>query len=271
MLDGETMARLGIFLAAFGLMAALEVLRPRRRPHRLRARRWVTNLSIVALGAALLRGMAALALPLSALAAAAHTQARGFGLLMLVDWPWWLELAIAVVVLDFAVWLQHLLSHRVPALWRLHRVHHADVDFDVTTALRFHPIEIGLSMLYKIGWVLALGPSVLGVLVFEVALNACAVFNHANARLPAGLDRVLRWMLVTPDMHRVHHSVDRAEHNSNYGFNLSIWDRVFGTYTPEPAAGHDGMTIGLRPYQSEAPTRLGWSLALPLQNHDAPR
>jgi sterol desaturase/sphingolipid hydroxylase (fatty acid hydroxylase superfamily) len=168
-----------------------------------------------------------------------------------------------VIVLDFAIWVQHVLSHQIPVLWRLHRVHHADVDFDVTTALRFHPVEIGLSMLYKVLWVLVLGPTALAVLIFEILLNACAMFSHSNVDVPKGLDRVLRTVLVTPDMHRVHHSVLANEHNANFGFNLSIWDRLFGTYTPEPQGGHHGMTIGLPAYQSEQPTHLAWSLRLP--------
>jgi len=264
-LGSDGTIRLAAFAAAFAFMALIEAVRPRRKPHPLRLRRWLTNVTIGGLGAALLRVMAALALPLAALAAAALAEQRGWGVLARLDWPWWIELFIAVIVLDFAIWLQHWLSHRIPLLWRLHRVHHADVDFDVTTALRFHPFEIGLSMLYKIVWVLALGPSVPAVLVFEVMLNVCAVFNHANARLPVALDRALRLVLVTPDMHRVHHSVERGEHNTNFGFNLAFWDRLFGTYTAEPAAGHEGMTIGLAPYQSDRPSELGWSLALPMR------
>jgi sterol desaturase/sphingolipid hydroxylase (fatty acid hydroxylase superfamily) len=173
-----------------------------------------------------------------------------------------------VVLLDFAIWLQHVLSHRVPALWQVHQVHHADRDFDVTTALRFHPVEIGLSMLYKVVWVLALGAPVAAVIIFEVILNAFAIFNHANVALPGRLDRALRVVIVTPDMHRVHHSVLAREHHNNFGFNLSVWDRVFGTYTAQPRDGHDGMTIGLPQFQSEAPARLAWSLSLPFK---APR
>jgi sterol desaturase/sphingolipid hydroxylase (fatty acid hydroxylase superfamily) len=156
-------------------------------------------------------------------------------------------------------------THKVPLLWRLHQVHHADRDIDVTTAIRFHPIEIALSMLLKIGLVYALGAPAAAVVAFEVILNGCAMFNHANIRLPRRLDAVLRLFIVTPDMHRVHHSIDRSEHDANYGFNLSIWDRLFGTYVAEPAGGHHGMTIGLAPYQTDEPTRLGWSLLLPFK------
>lgn len=203
--------------------------------------------------------------PLVAVGAALLVETSGFGLLNFVVWPFWLEILIAVVVLDFAIWLQHLISHRSSMLWRLHRVHHADVDIDVSTALRFHPVEIGLSMLYKVGWVLLLGPSVVAVVLFEVILNACAMFSHANVALPSRLDRALRAFLVTPDLHRVHHSVLKGEHHSNFGFNLSIWDRLFGTYVAQPEHGHEHMTIGLPAYQSDAPTRLGWSLLLPFK------
>ena len=188
---------------------------------------------------------------------------NGWGILALVDWPSWLEIALAVVVLDFAVWLQHVLSHRIDALWRLHQMHHADIDYDLTTGIRFHPVEIGLSMLYKVVWVLALGAPALAVVLFEIILNGCALFNHGNIRLPLWLDRILRIVIVTPDMHRVHHSVDRREHDTNFGFNLAVWDRLFGTYTAQPARGHEGMTIGLPPFQDDQPTRYFWCLTLP--------
>ena len=175
---------------------------------------------------------------------------------------------VSLLAMDFVIWLQHVVVHAVPALWRLHRVHHADLDYDLTTGARFHPLEIGLSMLWKIGWVLALGPSPWAVIVFEVALNAFAMFSHANIALPPSADRVLRTIIVTPDMHRVHHSVERAEHDSNYGFNLSIWDRLLGTYVAQPEKGHENMTIGLKPYQTDQPGRLGWSLLLPFENRD---
>jgi sterol desaturase/sphingolipid hydroxylase (fatty acid hydroxylase superfamily) len=170
---------------------------------------------------------------------------------------------LALLILDLAIWFQHYVSHKVPVFWRLHQVHHADVDIDVSTAIRFHPVEIALSMLWKIALVFAFGPSAVAVVVFEVILNGCAMFNHANIALPAWLDRVLRIFIVTPDMHRVHHSVIRREHDSNFGFNLSIWDRLFGTYTPQPEKGHEAMTIGLSNYQSTNPTKLLWSLLLP--------
>ncbi len=165
---------------------------------------------------------------------------------------------------DFAIWLQHLITHKVPLFWRFHRVHHADRDFDVTTALRFHPVEIAASAMLKVGLVYLIGPSALAVIVFEVLLNATAMFNHANLRLPLWLDRVVRLVLVTPDMHRVHHSIHRAEHDSNYGFSLSVWDRIFRTYVPQPAAGHDAMTVGLE-WQDDRPMKLAWTLWLPFR------
>lgn len=264
----EAALRLGVFLAVFVVMAAAEALRPKRQLTHSKGRRWLTNMSIVALDSFVVRLMGALAIPLVAVAAAIYAARQGWGLFNWLDWPVWLEWLAAILILDLAIWFQHLVSHKVPVLWRLHRMHHADVDIDVTTAIRFHPIEIALSMLWKIVCVVALGAAPEAVILFEIILNGCAMFNHANVALPQSVDRVLRLFIVTPDMHRVHHSVIRREHDSNYGFNLSVWDRLFGTYTPQPEKGHEGMTIGLTPYQSVDPTRLGWSLLLPFRNRD---
>ena len=265
----DTMVRLGVFAGLFVLFALIELLLPRRRLIASKGRRWLTNLGISATASLLLRLMAAIAVPLTAVAAAFFAQHNGLGLLNTVDWPDWIKILIALVVLDLAIWAQHLASHKIPVLWRLHQVHHADRDIDVTTAIRFHPVEIGLSMLWKMAVVIPLGASPLAVFLFEVILNGCAMFNHANIGLPRPLDRVLRLAIVTPDMHRVHHSVLRPEHDSNYGFNLSVWDRLFGTYTAQPKDGHLGMRIGLNPYQTTAPTHFGWSLWLPFQIHQA--
>jgi sterol desaturase/sphingolipid hydroxylase (fatty acid hydroxylase superfamily) len=261
--QSDGLIRVAVFAAVSLLMAAIELIRPKRRLSVSRARRWLTNLGIAAVDTLVLGLMAALAVPVAAVAAAFFAQEHQLGLLNQVDWPYWLKLVIALLVLDLAIWAQHLASHKVPLFWRLHQVHHADRDIDVTTAVRFHPIEIALSMLWKIAVVMPLGASPFAVFLFEVILNACAMFNHANIVLPASLDRALRIFIVTPDMHRVHHSVLRDEHDRNYGFNLSLWDRLFGTYLAEPEAGQQGMTIGLSSYQSEAPTRFGWSLLLP--------
>jgi len=269
--QSDGLIRFAIFLGVFLVMAAIELGWPKRALIASKRRRWFTNVGIAAAGTAVLRLMAVLAVPVAAVAAAFYAQQHQIGLLNQVAWPAWIEIPIALLVLDLSIWFQHLVSHKVPLFWRLHQVHHADRDIDVTTAVRFHPVEIALSMLWKMVVVVPLGASPLAVFLFEVILNACAMFNHANIALPQWLDRVLRLLVVTPDMHRVHHSVLRREHNTNYGFNLSLWDRLFRTYTAQPEGGHQGMTIGLPPYQSEAPTRFGWSLWLPFgqQNPDA--
>ncbi len=263
--QGDGLIRLAIFAGVFLAMALIEFAWPKRKLSASKRKRWFTNAGIAATGAVLLRLMAMLAAPVAAVTAAFYAQANGLGLLNNVSWPVWIEVAIALIVLDLAIWFQHWVSHHVPIFWRLHKVHHADRDIDVTTAVRFHPVEIGLSMIWKIVVVVPLGAAPLSVFLFEVILNACAMFNHANIALPLGLDRLLRLFIVTPDMHRVHHSVVACEHNSNYGFNLSVWDRLFGTYRAQPEAGHQGMTIGLSPYQTEGPTRFGWSLVLPFR------
>jgi sterol desaturase/sphingolipid hydroxylase (fatty acid hydroxylase superfamily) len=201
--------------------------------------------------------------PILPIAMAILAQERHWGLFNNVGFPYGLKVAIAVVILDFSIYLQHVLHHAVPLLWRLHMVHHADLDFDVTTGLRFHPIEIVVSMVIKIMTVAVLGPPALAVLIFEVALNATSMFNHSNIRIPEKVDRVLRLFLVTPDMHRVHHSVIIRETNSNYGFNLPWWDRLLGTYKAQPEDGHDGMTIGLSQFRNPKRLTFPWLLILP--------
>ena len=248
--QSDGLIRLAAFAAVFLLMAAIELIRPKRRLSVSKPRRWLTNLGIAGVDTLVLRLMAALAVPVAAVAAAFFAKERGLGLLNQVDWPYWVKLVIALLALDLAIWFQHLVSHKVPVFWRLHQVHHADRDIDVTTAVRFHPVEIALSMLWKIVVVIPLGASPFAVFLFEVILNACAMFNHANIALPAWLDRALRLFIVTPDMHRVHHSVLYREHDRNYGFNLSLWDRLFRTYLAQPEAGHQGMTIGLPPIRA---------------------
>ena len=261
----ETVLRLSVFLGLFALFAALEWLAPRRARVQARAGRWPTNLAIVVIDSLAVRALA-IGLPLLAIGAALDAQAQGNGLLNLVDLPFWAKVLAAILMLDFAIWAQHLITHKVPLFWRFHQMHHADRDFDVTTALRFHPFEILASMLLKIGLVYALGAPPVAVLAFEIILNGTAMFNHANWRLPQGVDRVVRLVLVTPDMHRVHHSDIRAEHDSNYGFALSIWDRIFGTYIAQPKLGHNGMTVGLK-WQNDQPSKLGWSLLLPFRRN----
>ncbi|WP_353533886.1 sterol desaturase family protein [Cognatishimia sp. WU-CL00825] len=260
-MENEATIRLSIFLGLFIVLAGIETLLPRRLRAQSRKSRWATNWALTAINTLTLRALAFL-LPALAVGAALDASAQGWGLFNLVGLPPWLEVFLAILIFDFAIWLQHLVTHKVPLLWRLHRVHHADRDMDVTTAIRFHPIEIALSMSLKIGLVYLLGPSALAIILFEIILNGTAMFNHANIRLPLPLDRNLRRVLVTPDMHRVHHSVHRHEHDSNYGFSLSLWDRLFGTYIAQPAEGHDNMTVGLR-WQDTRPAKLSWVLTLP--------
>jgi sterol desaturase/sphingolipid hydroxylase (fatty acid hydroxylase superfamily) len=256
----EATIRLGFFLGVFALMATWEVVAPSRARMLTRVQRWSSNLGLVVLNTILLR----LLFPAAAVGVALTVNAQGWGLLNALSWPFWLEVLLALIVLDFAIWTQHVLFHAVPALWRLHRVHHADLDYDLTTGARFHPIEIILSMLIKFAVIAALGPPVVAVILFEVILNAMAMFNHANIALPARVDRALRWLVVTPDMHRVHHSIEDDETNSNFGFNLSWWDRLLGTYRAQPRAGQQGMTIGIRQYREpKRVDRLDGMLALP--------
>jgi len=257
----EPAIRITAFAGVFALMALWEALAPRRPLSVGRARRWPSNLGIMALDTLLLR----LLLPTAAVGTALAGEARGSGVLPAIGLSGWPAVVIAILALDLAVYLQHVLFHAVPALWRLHRMHHADLDFDVTTGNRFHPIEILLSMAWKLAIVAALGAPAIAVLGFEVLLNATAMFNHGNVRIPAGLDRWLRWLVVTPDMHRVHHSIVAAETNSNFGFNLPWWDRLLGTYRPAPAAGHLRMTIGLEQFRDPGELRLVRMLLQPFR------
>jgi len=227
-------------------MAVWEAAAPRRPRSQTRLTRWPSNLGIVVLNTALLR----ILLPATAVSLALLDTHRAWGLLNNLPLPSWTTVVASVILLDLAIYLQHVMFHAVPALWRVHRMHHTDLNFDVTTGARFHPIEIILSMLIKFGVVAALGAPAAGVLVFEVILNATSMFNHGNVRLPVGFDRWLRWFVVTPDMHRVHHSIVIAETNSNFGFNLPWWDRLLGSYRDQPMAGHDGMTIGIEQFRA---------------------
>lgn len=262
--DHETAIRLAAFLGAFALFSTLEAVFP-RRPRRLaRLTRWRTNGAMVALSTGLVALLALAAPLLAGVAAASFAQGAGWGLFNLVSLPGWAVVALSIIALDFAIWGQHVLTHRVPWLWRLHRVHHCDADLDASSALRFHPLEIAFSAAFKLAVILALGPPIVAVIAFEVLLNACALFNHANLRLPRPVDAALRTVIVTPDMHRVHHSTLRAEHNSNFGFCLSLWDRLFGTYRAAPQAGQLAMHIGLDGRVGEHSERLGKSLLVPL-------
>ena len=262
-MPSEMLIRLSVFLGLFAVFATVESLAPRRKRMVPVAQRWVTNVSITVLNTVALRAMA-VALPFLAVGAAVDAWSMGWGLFNRITLPLWIEILGAIVILDFAIWAQHWITHRVPLFWRFHRMHHADRDMDVTTALRFHPVEILASMALKIGLIYLLGPQAVAVVLFEILLNATAMFNHANIALPQWLDRIVRLVLVTPDMHRVHHSANRAEHNRNFGFALSIWDRIFGTYLGQPGGGHQAMTVGLE-WQDDQPAKLGWSLLLPFR------
>jgi len=257
-LDHEPAVRLSAFLGVFAVMALWELLGARRRLVGRKGARWFANLGITILNTVVVR----LLFPTAAVGMAVLASEHGWGVLNQVAAPAVLKILVAVLVLDLAIYLQHVMFHAVPMLWRLHMVHHADVDFDVTTGLRFHPVEIVLSMLIKLAVVVLLGPPVVAVLIFEVLLNATAMFNHGNVRIALSLDRVLRWIVVTPDMHRVHHSVTPQETNSNFGFNLPWWDRLLGTYKAQPAAGHETMTIGLEQCRVQRQSLL-WMLVQP--------
>lgn len=248
----EPLARLTFFFGVLAVMAVWEIVRPRRALTVSKAMRWANNLGVVFINSAVLR----LLFPAAAAGMATFAAAQGWGIFNYFAAPAWLAVTVSVAALDLVVYLQHVMVHAIPLLWRLHRVHHADLDFDVTTGARFHPIEIFLSMLIKFAAIVVLGPPVVAVILFEIVLNATAMFNHGNVRLPAKLDRALRWVVVTPDMHRVHHSIEGDETNSNFGFNLPWWDRLFGTYRDQPRAGHEHMTIGIHAFRE--PREVSW-------------
>ncbi len=257
----EAGIRLLFFVGVLLVMIVWELVAPKRQLQIRRPFRWSSNLGLVAINTILLRLVA----PLGAVGVALFAQSRGWGLFEYIDVPGWIAILLSIVLLDFAIYLQHVMFHAVPLFWRLHMVHHADLDFDVTTGLRFHTVEILLSFGIKAAVVLLLGAPAVAVLAFEVLLNATSMFNHSNIRMPVAVDRILRWLVVTPDMHRVHHSVYARETNSNFGFNLPWWDRWLGTYHDQPTQGHTGMTIGLSDFRDERiADRLHRMLLLPI-------
>jgi sterol desaturase/sphingolipid hydroxylase (fatty acid hydroxylase superfamily) len=260
----EPAIRLSVFLGVFALIAGLEALFPRRRRSVSRWIRWSNNLALTALNTVAVRML----FPTAAVGVALLGEPLHWGLIPWLDLPSWAAIAIAVIALDLAIYLQHVMFHAVPALWRLHRVHHADLDFDVTTGARFHPLEIVLSLGIKLAVVLALGAPAVAVVIFEVLLNATSMFNHGNLRFTGWLDSALRWIVVTPDMHRVHHSIVPRETNSNFGFSLSCWDRLFGTYRAGPAAGHEAMTLGIEQFRDPRELRLDRMLSQPFRDDD---
>jgi sterol desaturase/sphingolipid hydroxylase (fatty acid hydroxylase superfamily) len=261
LLATEPQLRLAVFLGVLVAMALWELATPRRRQEIPRVIRWTNNLGLVVVDTIVLR----MTFPILAVGLAVIVQDRGWGLFNIVAVPGWVAILVSIIVLDLVIYLQHVMFHAVPALWRLHRMHHADLEFDVTTGLRFHPVEILLSVVIKLAVVMALGPPAVAVLVFEVLLNATAMFNHSNIRLPMLVDRFLRLIVVTPDMHRVHHSIIPEETNSNFGFNLPWWDRLLGTYKAQPKAGHEGMTIGIEQFRTGRDLWLDRMLVQPIK------
>lgn len=246
LLANESLVRLVFFLGVLMAMAAWEVTAPRRRCEIPRLLRWTNNLGIVVIDTILVR----LSFPIVAVGLVLFTEERGWGLFNVLEVPVWVAIVVSMLALDLAIYLQHVMFHAVPTLWRLHRMHHADLGFDVTTGLRFHPVEILLSMGIKLAVVAALGPPAIAVLIFEILLNASSMFNHGNVRIPLRIDRMLRMVVVTPDMHRVHHSIHPIEANSNFGFNLPWWDRLLGTYRAQPIEGHEAMIIGIEQFRT---------------------
>lgn len=258
-MEQEPIIRIGFLLSMVAIMALWEAFAPRRALTVGKAYRWVNNWGIVITSTLLTRVI----FPAGAVGLAFFVESQGWGLLQVPDMPFWLAVLIAIVVLDFAVWTQHVMFHAIPALWRLHRMHHADLDFDLTTGLRFHPLEILLSFGIKAMVIVAIGAPALAVLFFEIILSSLALFNHSNVRIPTAIDRFLRLFIVTPDFHRVHHSWYPHETNSNFGFNLSLWDRMLGTYHAQPQDGHEGMTIGLNQFRDPSWERLDKMLIQP--------
>jgi len=267
----EGLLRLSVFGGVLALMLIMESLFPRKARVQNRLLRVTTNLGIVVLYTVLMRLIFIFIAIGAAVGVAGFAKQQGWGVLNVFHLPLWLHIVISIILLDMAVYWQHVASHKIPLIWAFHKMHHADRDIDATTGIRFHPVEIAFSMAYKMVIVLILGPHIIGVILFEIILNGSAMFNHANLRLPLWLDRMVRVLFVTPDMHRVHHSAIARETNSNYGFNLSVWDRIFGSYIDQPQEGHDDMAIGLPQYQTDKPSHLLWCLILPFKKNPEKR
>ncbi len=264
-LENEAMIRLSVFFGVFFVMALWEVFLPKRELVLSKAKRWISNIGIVFLNTALVR----VVFPVVAVGIALFAEKMGWGVFNYFDLPFYLVIFLSIIFLDLTIYLQHVMFHAVPVLWNVHRMHHADMDIDVTTGARFHPIEIILSMLIKFSAIIILGAPVLAVVLFEVILNAMAMFNHSNVRMFKGLDSFLRIFVVTPDMHRIHHSIKEDETNSNFGFNLSLWDRIFGTYKAQPDDGHLKMKIGITTFDDpKICSRLDKMLLIPFLKKD---
>ncbi len=264
LLDNEVFLRLGFFLGIFLCMALWERLAPRRPLTQSRFIRWTNNIVLTSFNSILLY----LVFPVAAVGTALYTAEKGWGLFQIVAAPDWVEGLAAIVMLDLLLYCQHVVFHRIPFFWRFHRMHHTDLDIDVTTGARFHPVEIFLSMVIKMGAVAAIGPPAWSVIIFEILLNSTSMFNHSDILLFSKVDGMLRLLVVTPDMHRVHHSVIIRETNSNFGFNFPWWDRIFKTYRDQPAAGHIGMTLGLANYRDQKWLLFHWMLLVPFMSKE---
>ena len=263
-MENEVYWRLGVFFTILLVIALWETLRPRRNWQLPRATRWVNHIALSVFNTLVVR----ILIPVTVAAFALILEGRGIGLLNWLSLPGWLAIVLGVLLLDLAIYAQHYYFHMVDAFWRFHRMHHTDLDFDVTTGVRFHPVEIVISMIIKFAVVLIIGPPAIAVVIFEILLNATSMFNHGNIQLPQPVDRILRSVLVTPDMHRVHHSIVRTETDSNFGFNLSWWDRIFGTYRSQPKAGHLDMTIGLPIFRDHIENRIDRLISQPFRNDE---
>ena len=259
----DTILRLTFFLSILIILIVAEILLPKKKRIHNRKDRWITNGLITLINTASVN-IVHIAIPLIAIVAAIDVSNVKMGLFNIINFPIWIEIILTVIILDFIIWGQHLLSHKIPFVWRFHRMHHTDRDLDVTTAVRFHPFEIIFSMFIKITSIYILGASAIAVIIFEIMLNGMAMFNHANLRIPFRIENILRKFIVTPDLHRIHHSIYIDEHNKNFGFSLSIWDKIFKCYLDQPRDGHKDMKLGLK-WQNDKPTKLGWSLWIPFK------
>ncbi|MDA9581927.1 sterol desaturase family protein [Amylibacter sp.] len=259
----DTILRLTFFLSILIILIMAEILFPKKKRIHNRKDRWITNGLITLINTASVN-IVHIAIPLIAIVAAIDVSNGKMGLFNIINFPIWIEIILTVIILDFIIWGQHLLSHKIPFVWRFHRMHHTDRDLDVTTAVRFHPFEIIFSMFIKITSIYILGASAIAVIIFEIMLNGMAMFNHANLRIPFRIENILRKFIVTPDLHRIHHSIYIDEHNKNFGFSLSIWDKIFKCYLDQPRDGHKDMKLGLK-WQNDKPTKLGWSLWIPFK------
>lgn len=259
----DTILRLTFFLSILIILIMAEILFPKKKRIHNRKDRWITNGLITLINTASVN-IVHIAIPLIAIVAAIDVSNGKMGLFNIINFPIWIEIILTVIILDLIIWGQHFLSHKIPFVWRFHRMHHTDRDLDVTTAVRFHPFEIIFSMFIKITAIYILGASAIAVIIFEIMLNGMAMFNHANLRIPFRIENILRKFIVTPDLHRIHHSIYIDEHNKNFGFSLSIWDKIFKCYLDQPRDGHKDMKLGLK-WQNDKPTKLGWSLWIPFK------